>query len=93
LFRNFIGDALIIGSPAAGSLILFETPGNGATHAIHLPNSGIQVSGTGDLVFDLTPDCGTTVLYPDIFVYQTLWDYLRGYDAVLSSVRYRQAGR
>jgi hypothetical protein len=85
LFRNFINDAILIGSPAGGGLNFFGESGVVST----LPNSNIQFFGTTNH-FALDPYSETNTLYPDIFVHQTLEDFIGGRDVVLEAIRQRR---
>jgi hypothetical protein len=86
LFRSFIDDAQIIGAPAAGGLNLF-----GGGPAFTLPNSQIDFWLGGDFII-LDPYTETNTLYPDIFVYRTLEDYVNHHDAVIETIRQRAEG-
>jgi len=87
LFRNTVEDVILIGSPAAGPINVFAlaSPGWPAS----LPNSGIRFAASSRAVLlDLYTE--TNVLYPDIFVYSTLSDFVNNHDAVIETITERR---
>lgn len=82
LFSNYVDNVTLIGSPAGATLNIFA----GGTHT--LPNSGLRFFVSDNLML-LDPYTETNKLYPDIFIYNTLEDFLNNHDAVFHEIRQR----
>jgi hypothetical protein len=85
IFSNYIDNAILIGAPASGALNFF-----GAGEAFVMPNSQTVFWTRGTLNL-LDPYTETNTLYPDIFVYRTLEDFVNHHDAVIEAIRQRHA--
>ena len=88
LFKAYIDDAVMIGSPASGALNFFGA-GEGWTEPLVLPNSQISFRLGGGAFWNLDPYTETNTLYPDIFVYRTAEDFMNNHDAVIEAIRQR----
>ena len=79
VLRRRVTNAKLVGTPGG------QAPRFFAGSTITLPNSGITV-GCSSKLYDFWPGYEGDALMPDVTVYETLDDFLNGYDTVLKYI-------